>query len=51
MAIRHFNPDVLVYLGDLMDEGSIATMAEFHGYVKRLADIFNVHYPVVVSTL
>ncbi|CAH0726224.1 unnamed protein product, partial [Brenthis ino] len=46
VAIRHFNPDALVYLGDLMDEGSISTMAEFHGYVKRLANIFNVYYPI-----
>ncbi|CAK1544298.1 unnamed protein product [Leptosia nina] len=44
---KHFQPDVLVYLGDLMDEGSISTRAQFHNYVKRLSNIFDPHYPVV----
>ncbi|XP_064292067.1 metallophosphoesterase 1 [Plodia interpunctella] len=47
VVLNHFNPDVLVYLGDLTDEGSIATMAQFHSYVKRLSNIFEVDYPVV----
>lgn len=46
--INYFKPDVLVYLGDLMDEGSISTLVQFHTYVKRLADIFEVDYEVVV---
>ncbi|XP_068621479.1 metallophosphoesterase 1 [Battus philenor] len=46
VALKHFQPDVLVYLGDLMDEGSIATMVQFHYYVKRLSNIFDVSYPV-----
>ncbi|XP_073942266.1 metallophosphoesterase [Choristoneura fumiferana] len=45
-VISHFRPDVLVYLGDLMDEGSISTTHQFYKYVKRLSDIFDVHYPV-----
>ncbi|XP_047514761.1 uncharacterized protein LOC125056000 isoform X2 [Pieris napi] len=44
---NYFRPDILVYLGDLMDEGSISTRAQFHGYVKRLSEIFDSRYPVV----
>ncbi|XP_049876909.1 uncharacterized protein LOC126374334 [Pectinophora gossypiella] len=47
VVLKHFKPDVLVYMGDLMDEGSISTMAQFHAYVLRLANIFNIDYPVV----
>lgn len=47
VVLKHFKPDVLVYLGDLMDEGSISSMTQFHGYVKRLASIFDVDYDVV----
>ncbi|KAL0849617.1 hypothetical protein ABMA28_013876 [Loxostege sticticalis] len=47
VVLRQFKPDVLVYLGDLMDEGSISTMSQFHGYAKRLANIFDINYPVV----
>ncbi|CAG9784138.1 unnamed protein product [Diatraea saccharalis] len=34
-------------MGDLMDEGSISTIQQFHSYVKRLSSIFNIEYPVV----
>ncbi|KAJ8729132.1 hypothetical protein PYW08_000713 [Mythimna loreyi] len=47
VAVDYFKPDVLVYLGDLMDEGSISTFQQFHGYVERLADIFVWNYPAV----
>lgn len=47
VVMKHFKPDVLVYLGDLMDEGSISTMVQFHRYVKRLANIFDVDYQVL----
>ncbi|XP_047545100.1 uncharacterized protein LOC125077257 [Vanessa atalanta] len=47
VVIKHFKPDVLVYLGDLMDEGSISSQVEFHSYVKRLSNIFDVYYPIV----
>ncbi|XP_013187014.1 metallophosphoesterase 1 [Amyelois transitella] len=47
VVLNHFKPDVLVYMGDLMDEGSIATMQQFHGYVKRLSKIFEINYSVV----
>ncbi|XP_059058174.1 uncharacterized protein LOC131851670 isoform X2 [Achroia grisella] len=47
VVMNHFKPDVLVYLGDLMDEGSISTLPQFHSYVKRLSNIFDVNYPIV----
>ncbi|OWR42718.1 hypothetical protein KGM_210930 [Danaus plexippus plexippus] len=47
VVVDHFKPDVLVYLGDLMDEGSMATKLEYHSYVKRLAYIFDLDYPIV----
>ncbi|XP_023946445.1 uncharacterized protein LOC112051865 [Bicyclus anynana] len=47
VVLKHFKPDVLVYLGDLMDEGSVSTTAQYHSYVKRLSNIFDVYYPVV----
>ncbi|CAH1644652.1 unnamed protein product [Spodoptera littoralis] len=47
VVVEYLKPDILVYLGDLMDEGSIATMPQFHGYVKRLASIFEWDYPAV----
>lgn len=46
--MRSFLPDVLVFMGDLMDEGSISTTAQFHNYAKRLFNIFYVQYPVTV---
>ncbi|XP_045511553.1 uncharacterized protein LOC123706355 isoform X1 [Colias croceus] len=44
---KHFKPDVVVFLGDLMDEGSISTTTQFNSYVQRLANIFDPYYPVV----
>ncbi|XP_075992771.1 metallophosphoesterase [Anticarsia gemmatalis] len=46
VVMKKFKPDVLVYLGDLMDEGSIAPYKDFHEYVGRLLDIFEVDYEV-----
>ncbi|KAG7311130.1 hypothetical protein JYU34_002116 [Plutella xylostella] len=39
-ALRHVQPDVVVFLGDLMDEGSIATGEQYARYVNRIFDIF-----------
>ncbi|KAL4710252.1 hypothetical protein ACJJTC_003532 [Scirpophaga incertulas] len=47
VVMNHFKPDVLVYLGDLMDEGSVSTMPQFHGYVNRLSKIFETDNPIV----
>ena len=37
----HTQPDVVVYLGDLMDEGSKATDEEYKTYFYRFLDIFS----------
>lgn len=34
-AMHHTRPDAVIFLGDLMDEGSIATADEYERYVKR----------------
>lgn len=47
VVLKHFKPDILVYLGDLTDEGSIADMKQFHGYVKRLSNIFEVDHEIL----
>ena len=36
-----YNPDVIVFLGDLMDEGSEGTDEELRGYVKRFHSIYD----------
>jgi len=36
-----YNPDVIVFLGDLMDEGSVGTDEDFRGYVKRFHSIYD----------
>lgn len=35
-------PNVIVFLGDLMDEGSVAKDDEFQRYVNRFKDVFYV---------
>ncbi|XP_033226292.1 uncharacterized protein LOC117178879 isoform X2 [Belonocnema kinseyi] len=39
-AIRHADPHAIVFLGDLMDEGHIASSADFEKYKHRLNSIF-----------
>ncbi|XP_026314458.1 uncharacterized protein LOC113226144 [Hyposmocoma kahamanoa] len=51
VVMRTFLPDVLVFMGDLMDEGSISTTAQFHNYAKRLFNIFDIQYPVTIVWL
>ncbi|XP_021925589.1 DNA polymerase beta isoform X2 [Zootermopsis nevadensis] len=41
-AFYHVNPHVVVFLGDILDEGSIATNEEYGRYMKRFYDVFNV---------
>ncbi|XP_058788617.1 uncharacterized protein LOC131662744 [Phymastichus coffea] len=40
-AVRYAQPNVIVFLGDLMDEGHIAPTEHFLIYKRRLADIFD----------
>ncbi|XP_063985476.1 uncharacterized protein Mppe isoform X3 [Diachasmimorpha longicaudata] len=39
-AMSHAQPDVIVFLGDLMDEGHISTMQDFSRYKSRFDRIF-----------
>lgn len=50
VMLNHYKPDVIVYLGDLMDEGSTSTLKQFYTYVKRLSEIFTINYKITVSS-
>lgn len=41
-ALSHAKPHVIVFMGDLMDEGSVAKNQEFQRYVNRFKDVFHV---------
>lgn len=45
-AFNHVQPHVVVFLGDIMDEGNIATNAEYRRYVERFNDVFHVSHTV-----
>lgn len=40
-AIAHARPDAVIFLGDLMDEGSVATTEQYERYAKRFRKIFS----------
>ena len=40
MAHLHTSPDVVLFLGDLMDEGSVATDEEYDISYKRFQEVF-----------
>ncbi|KAK4029975.1 hypothetical protein OUZ56_022931 [Daphnia magna] len=40
-ALRYINPDVIIFLGDLMDEGSTSTNDEYKFYKTRFSKIFD----------
>ncbi|XP_026472166.1 uncharacterized protein LOC113376458 isoform X2 [Ctenocephalides felis] len=40
LAVEKFKPEAVVFLGDVMDEGSIAGEEEFSRYLSRLKSIF-----------
>ncbi|XP_036333192.1 metallophosphoesterase 1 homolog isoform X2 [Rhagoletis pomonella] len=43
----HFTqPHIICFLGDLLDEGSIATQQDFDAYVRRFHRIYNTHTDV-----
>ena len=48
-AVQFVKPDVVIFMGDLLDEGSIAADWEFERYVSRLRDIFKVPDHIKVS--
>lgn len=49
LAVSHTQPHVIVFMGDLMDEGSVANAEEFRRYVNRFKDIFHVPNDIAVS--
>lgn len=39
-ALQHVNPDNIIFMGDLMDEGSLADQTTFERYLYRFCRIF-----------
>lgn len=39
-AVEHAEPNVICFMGDLMDEGSVATASEYVRYLDRFRDIY-----------
>lgn len=39
-ALSFSDPDVVIYLGDLLDEGNIATTEQYNRYIQRFHSIF-----------
>lgn len=48
-AVVHSNPDVICFLGDLMDEGSAANIAQYERYLQRFKRIFAVPNDIKVT--
>lgn len=40
MAYDFVQPDLVIFLGDLMDEAQLATKEDFYQYVRRIFTIF-----------
>lgn len=40
-AYNYIQPDIILFLGDLMDQGYMASDREFHSYVERLKNIYS----------
>ena len=49
-ALGHVQPDVVLFLGDLIDEGSKASDMEFQTYIERFRTVFNVPGHIKVGT-
>lgn len=47
-ALDHSDPHVVIFLGDLMDEGHIANADNFKTYKKRLESIFEMPNHIMV---
>lgn len=48
-ALNHVQPDAVVFLGDLFDEGSSSTDIQFESYVRRFKQIFQLPQNVKVK--
>lgn len=42
LVYQHVKPDIILFLGDLLDEGSSASSEEYHYAYQRFQDIFSV---------
>lgn len=42
-ALNHVQPDLIIFLGDIFDEGSISTAEEYERYLRRFHRIFQQH--------
>lgn len=49
-SLRYARPDLILFLGDIFDEGSIASEQEYEQYVKRFNRIFRHNPKIPVST-
>lgn len=50
-VVNHLKPDVIIFLGDLFDEGSIANNEQFSRYLTRFFNIFTTGFPIIVSNI
>ena len=50
-AYRHVRPDVIIFLGDLFDDGSNAYLTDYIDYYFRFQDIFTTEPGVKVTVL
>ena len=41
-AYNHIQPDVVIFMGDLLDEGSKASDDDYKQYYQRFRNIFNI---------
>ncbi|CAC5361904.1 MPPE1 [Mytilus coruscus] len=41
LAYNHVKPDIILFLGDLIDEGSTAVDEEYHYALQRFTDVFS----------
>ena len=48
-AYAHVSPDIVIFLGDLLDEGSNANPEEYDSYVQRFRKVFIIPSNVKVS--
>ena len=48
-AFGHVRPDVVVFVGDLLDEGSVASEDEYRTYIRRFRSVFRM--PATVKSV
>lgn len=51
LALDFTRPDVICFLGDLLDEGNIASTHDFQSYVKRFRSIYQEKQYISVNTI